>query len=348
MSHTVERVEKWVAKQHEKGSVEGVAAVQISRTGNGELIDRVIFHGGMETEDFAREIFDTMQEDADALEPGQPGKYTLHLFFKGEEEAPPLTLAMSVMGTDNEAPSLEDQFTAQALRHQEINMVTAMRGPEMSLSDNRSMIQLLLNQNRELIMQSREDTMTMRKILLDQQELEMAREKAKTEAFLIGKVVEQAEMIVPMVIGQLMKKKPEKGEEPEPLPELMDIAQIKLLLNFTATLDSSQQEQLQAILEPIQKMALGAILADPKSSDAVDPILIPMMVGRILNTLTADQVQDIQKLLISDEQSKAWEAVYRMRKLSIGWQKEEFMLIEKQKAAASLEASQSPNGAGEA
>jgi hypothetical protein len=330
MAHTVDRVETWIERQGKKGVV---AAIEIHRSTTGQVVDRCVNEQGREPADFAQEIFERMEEDADSNEPGQAGKYMLSLFFQGEEEAPPMTLTMSVMGSaGGEAPSMEDQFTGQALRHQEVNMVTAMHGPELALSEMRSMLTMVVGQNKELMAQRMEELLQMRKIILDQQEIEIAREKAKAEAFLWGKVVEQAEMLVPMVVGQLMKKKPEEGQPEE--PELEGMLEVKILMGFYMTLDLDQQEKIGAILEPVQRIALMTIMKDPSTPGAVDPIIIPILAGRIVNAITFDQKADIEKLLTTDEQRKAWEAVYRMRKLTLGWQKDEYMLTEKNKEEA--------------
>lgn len=329
MAHTVDRVETWIERQGNKGVV---AAVEIQRSATGHLVDRCVNEQGQEPANFAQEIFSRMEEDADSNEPGQAGKYMLSLFFQGEEDRPPMTLTMSVMGSAGEAPSIEDQFTGQALRHQEANMVTAMHGPELALGEMRAMLAMVVGQNKELMAQRMEELLQMRKIILDQQEIEIAREKAKAEAFLWGKVVEQAEMLVPMVVGQLMKKKPEEGQPEE--PEMEGMLEVKILMGFYMSLDLDQQEKIGAILEPVQRIALMTIMKDPSTPGAVDPIIIPILAGRIVNAITFDQKADIEKLLTTPEQQKAWEAVYRMRKLTLGWQKEEYMLTEKNKEEA--------------
>jgi hypothetical protein len=83
------------------------------------------------------------------------------------------------------------------------------------------------------------------------------------------------------------------------------------------TLDPEQYTRLGAILSIPQRAALQEIRAGN-----VIPELIPIMISRVMNGLTADQVADIFNTLQTDEQVSAFEAIFGSRKHTLGWQKD--------------------------
>jgi len=325
-----ERIFQWVHRK--EGVLKGHPALVHIFLGD-ELIGKLdqnipteVVEGEHEDE-FAARIWEEISADALVHEEGRRVLYKVVLYRKDdlEELAQLKVIAMGGSAPD-ESPN-ETGITQALMRHQEQNMVTSARTTELVMSKYAELLERSESRNDKMHAMRMEEMGVIRRIMLDQTDLEIAREKAKSDAFLWGKLFEQFELFLPIVVGQLLKKKSD-GSGPSEEEEEAAV-ELKVLMGFIFTLEPDQHEKVGAILEPTQRAALATIMKDPGSKDAVDPLVIPVLVSRVISTITMEQKNDIESLLKSDEQFKAWESVFRLRKLSVGWQKEEHLLSEK-------------------
>jgi hypothetical protein len=155
--------------------------------------------------------------------------------------------------------------------------------------------------------------------MLDQGALELQREQQRTEALLYNKVLEQAELFLPLMLAYAVKPKPGSEEERVMQDKITNDPplEFRLVGAFLTTLDPEQYTRLGAILSIPQRAALQEI-----QSGNVIPELIPIMISRVMNGLTTEQADDIFSTLRTDEQVSAFEALFGSRKHTIGWQKD--------------------------
>ena len=312
----IHRIAQWLDEQGKRYPIEAVAVVH----SNGNPVDKFPFKPGP-SEEFAAELYKAMEEDAEAFGPDQ----LYFLLFYRDASSPvhecrkPVRVS-GVASTDIQATEAPDEkgLVAQAMRHQEVNvktvetlMVTFMK----KMDDN---LDRQYRRNNELMQQNMDMATDMRRMLLDQSEVELRKQQAASEAMVYQKLLEMGEVFAPLMLSYIMKPKVGTPEEDARLKELEENAppEMRVIGTFLATLEPDQYNRLGTILNIAQRGALEAL----QKGDILAE-LIPATVARIMNGLTQEQVGDIYDVLRTPEQAAAFKAVHGMRKLSLEWQK---------------------------
>jgi hypothetical protein len=318
MSH--QKIMGWIQDQAKRYPI---GAVELQHSTGGK-VDRFPLEEGVTNAEYASAIWTAAVEDAEELYPGQESTYVCFFYDKsGVEPQCRKAFRHSASSADktelaaSETPT-ESGLLAMTMRHQEATMRIADRMSMGALAETTAEKAIL--RDRENRMMDRELALLalVRKSMLDQGALELQREQQRTEALLYNKILEQAEVILPLIVAHVAK--PKRGSEEEQAmqdkiandPPL----EFRLVGAFLTTLDPEQYTRLGAILSIPQRAALQEI-----QSGNVIPELIPILISRVMNGLTADQVSDIFNTLQTDEQVSAFEALFGSRKHTLGWQK---------------------------
>ncbi len=248
-----------------------------------------------------------------------------------------IRIAASATGTGDirtSEPANETGMAAQAMRHQEKNLEIIERMTLTSMKELQGQNTMMWSRMKQLQDRELETMMVLRKTLLDQADIEQQREKARTEAMLYGKLLEQAELLVPVVLGKFLKAKPGTDEEKREQQDLEDDPpfELTLVLKFIMSLEPDQITEIGSVLNMGQRAALQEL-----QSGGVPKVMIPILVSKVMNGLSAEQYQDIIGYLRNEEQFNNFQAIYRTRKSTLDWQKHRELERAKEETKAEAE-----------
>jgi hypothetical protein len=224
------------------------------------------------------------------------------------------------------------------MRHQEQNARIVERMSTTAMQELGGQNAMLWGRIKEMQAKEMETMMLLRKTLLDQGALEMQREQARTEAMLYNKLIEQLEVLAPVVLGKFLKAKAGSEEEKQDQEDVIANPpfELTLITNFFMELEPDQITELGAVLSIAQRAALSEL-----QSGGVPKEIIPVLVGRVMNGLSTEQINDIVGILRNEKQLKAFQAIYRTRKGTLDWQKNK--ALEQAKAQDKIDAEAGTN-----
>jgi hypothetical protein len=318
---SLQKISGWIQDQIKRYPI---GAVELQHSTGGK-VDRFALEEGMTNTELASAIWTAVVEDAEELYPGHESTYVCFFYDKsGADPQCRKAFRYSASSADktelaaSEAPT-ESGLLAMTMRHQEETMRIADRMSMGALAEATAEKAILRDRERQMMDREFASMALVRKHMLDQGALELQREQQRTEALLYNKLLEQAEVFLPLILAHVAKPKPGSEEERVMQDKIANDppVEFRLVGAFLMTLDPEQYTRLGAILSIPQRAALQEIQAGN-----VIPELIPIMISRVMNGLTADQVADIFNTLQTDEQVSAFEAIFGSRKHTLGWQKD--------------------------
>jgi hypothetical protein len=282
-------------------------------------LDRVDPEAGENDEDLARRVLEIAQADADAYRSADRGDpYFVYLFRPGAPRSHEARRALEIDTERRGAPVDETNALAVTTR---------------GLIDQGRIMATLSKQGIE-----KQDTAAQRRDerfdrletrmydLMDryltsnlaQEELAERREDRKQREKLYDALLHQAEIFIPLAVSEFVARgEHERGKPPPPLQGPNASAEARLLAEFLAMLTPEEIDRIQGLMSPMQRMAIGQILA----GKVIAP-LIPATVQRVMEAMTVDQVRAVLDALEAPEKRDKFMTLHMVRKLGLAFRPE--------------------------
>jgi|SRR5579859_320351 len=268
-------------------------------------IDRLDPFPGEEWADFARRIELAAEDDAAACEDAAP--YFAHL-FRDERSGPEARRALKPPMQGKIATKDEQERGAMGI---------VMRGLTDALRTNSILTKLGIDKHAAEVDRANAQTARiegryyeamdrMGAMALAQEELAERREERKERHMMYQKLLEQAEIFLPLFLSEYMSHG-HSGSGPNLS------AEARLLDAFVKMLSDEQIEAVVAQLDGVQQAALFSL-----QQGKVDPSLVPATVQRVMRAMTREQILGIARVLTTDEQRSAFQKLHAVHALGLG------------------------------
>jgi hypothetical protein len=276
----------------------------------GGRIDCVTFAVNETNEEFTDRIYRLAAEDAEGHGTG-PQNYWLLMRMVGGTEAiarKPIMVDPEVDGQKGSEDADEYGLTHQAMRHEETNLRTFMRGFEYLTNSLARQIEGL--QNLETERQRNElERMALQRKLNEQIANQRVEEQRLINA---GRrdmwLMKQAELMLPIGVAKLFG---DDGKTVFP-------HEAKILLTLVGKLRPEQMEKLLNVFDDA-----GRALLQELASGQFHPGFIGLAIQRLMSSLTEDQYVTILALLERGEQRDLFNQLFEARKRGLDWAQNE-------------------------
>jgi hypothetical protein len=291
-----------------EGKIRKAPIASVLANHHGRTVDRFEIDPGEATEAFGARLWHDLEADASALGGEGPETYMVLLFREGAE-GPEATRPLRVHPLDGGDPAHfgGDNDRAQSFRHSEryAQIMAQMSATALDRAD-RENDRLIARQAREDDRRW-EDLERARRVALDQSELELKKEEARTQLLFMEKAFEQLELLAPLILSKVLGSDESPGGAVER----------RMLKEFLGTLGDHERTMIFSMLDGVQRIALGSL-----AQGELDPKFEAIAIQRLMASVTEEQLRGIYEVCQGPEQRMAFERIFDQRKKGLAYAKQ--------------------------
>lgn len=322
---SVQRILGWIEGVQKKGDT--LTAAELHHNIGGK-VERFAFTEGMSALDLAQALFSAAVEDSE----GYPGLECVYAIIFYGPDGSENYLSRKQFRYSAVASADRAEFSASEPPNETGQASMLMRHIEGTMRINERMCTNILADaaGREARLQLANDRANeaqlnllalMRRQALDAAALELQREERREAALMRTFLIDQAQLLGPVLLGGLLKSKSGSVAEKERLEDLRTNppSELTLVLDFIATLTPEQYTRLGLILTPLQA---GNLLALRQGE--VPKEIVGITVARIAQSFSDTQVSSIWEIVKdSPTQIEAFRSFFALRANTFAFQRQQ-------------------------
>jgi hypothetical protein len=298
-----EKIIAWIDSRLRKSPLE----IDINHQ-RGDKVESIELEENETTEDLVKRVFAAAEDDAKGMM--GPQVYWILLRTAGTRDVvsrKSITVDGELFekGRGSESPD-EYGLTAQSMRHNEGVMKMAFNAVERMHLNMQRENERMANQLAELSRLEIERMAMSRQLAQDVANQRVEEQRVIAKAKRDEWVMRQAELLLPMAMNKFFG--PEEGKGPNWAQEA------DILVRLASKLESEQIQRVVMVFDPAARALLGQLMAGE-----ISEAFIPVVVQRLMNSLSEDQFIGLWKVLATDEQREIFRELYTVRKHGIDW-----------------------------